>query len=119
MSPRLVVLDDSGGLDTVTILTWLIERGWEVIAFVADVGQKEDFAAVAEGARRAGAVEAVVADLKRDFVTDFVFPAVAGNAVSESRYLLGTALARPLIARRQVEVALARGAGAVAHGATG
>jgi argininosuccinate synthase len=118
-SPRRVVLAYSGGLDTVTILTWLIERGWEVIAFVADVGQKEDFGAVAEGARRAGAVEAVIADLKRDFVTDFVFPAVAGNAVYESRYLLGTALARPLIARRQVEVALARGAGAVAHGATG
>jgi argininosuccinate synthase len=117
--PRRVVLAYSGGLDTVTILTWLIERGWEVIAFIADVGQKEDFAAVAEGARRAGAVEAVVADLKRDFVTDFVFPALAGNAVYESRYLLGTALARPLIARRQVEVALARGAGAVAHGATG
>ena len=117
--PRRVVLAYSGGLDTVTILTWLIERGWEVIAFVADVGQKEDFAAVAEGARRAGAVEAVVADLKRDFVTEFIFPAVAGNAVYESRYLLGTALARPLIARRQVEVALERGAGAVAHGATG
>jgi argininosuccinate synthase len=114
-----VVLAYSGGLDTVTILTWLIDRGYEVVAFIADVGQREDFQRVAEGARRAGAVEAVIEDLKETFVTDFIFPAIAGNAVYENRYLLGTSLARPLIARRQVEVALARGAGAVAHGATG
>ncbi len=114
-----VVLAYSGGLDTVTILSWLLDRGWEVVAFIADVGQREDFAAVAEGARRAGAAKAVVADLRETFVTEFIFPAIAGNAVYENRYLLGTSLARPLIARRQVEVALAEGAGAVAHGATG
>jgi argininosuccinate synthase len=114
-----VVLAYSGGLDTACILKVLQERGHEVIAFVADVGQREDFAAIAERARGTGASEVYVEDLKEEFVTDFIFPAVAGNAVYENRYLLGTALARPLIARRQVEVALAAGADAVAHGATG
>jgi argininosuccinate synthase len=118
MSER-VVLAYSGGLDTACILKVLEERGWEVIAFVADVGQREDFDEITRRARATGAAEVVVSDLRREFVTDFIFPAVAGNAIYENRYLLGTSLARPLIARQQVEVARSKGATAVAHGATG
>ena len=114
-----VVLAYSGGLDTACILKVLEERGWDVVAFVADVGQQEDFEDIARRARATGASEVVVSDLKREFVTDFIFPAIAGNAVYENRYLLGTSLARPLIAREQVQVARATGATAVAHGATG
>ena len=114
-----IVLAYSGGLDTACILRFLQERGYEVVAFVADVGQREDFEGVARRARAQGAVEVLVRDLKREFVTDFIFPAVAGNAIYENRYLLGTALARPLIARDQVAVARETGATAVGHGATG
>ena len=116
---KSLVLAYSGGLDTACILKVLVERGWDVVAFVADVGQQEDFDDVAERARATGAAEVVVRDLKREFVTDFIFPAVAGNAIYENRYLLGTSLARPLIARAQVEVAREQGATAVSHGATG
>jgi argininosuccinate synthase len=118
MTQRLV-LAYSGGLDTACILKVLVERGWQVVAFIADVGQQEPFDEVAERARATGAAEVVVSDLRREFVTDFILPAIAGNAVYENRYLLGTALARPLIARRQVEVARETGATALAHGATG
>ena len=114
-----VVLAYSGGLDTACILKDLLERGHDVIAYVADVGQQEDFDEVAERARETGAGKVVVEDLKHDFVTEFIFPAIAGNAIYENRYLLGTSLARPVIARRQVEIALAEGATALAHGATG
>ena len=116
---RRVVLAYSGGLDTACILKVLQQRGLDVIAYVADVGQKDDFDAVAAQARANGASEVLVEDLKAPFVTDFIYPAIAGNAVYENRYLLGTALARPLIARRQVEIAVSRGAQAVSHGATG
>ena len=116
---KRVVLAYSGGLDTACILKVLEERGWEVIAFAGDVGQREDFDLLRRRARANGAGQVVVSDLRRELVTDFIFPAVAGNAVYENRYLLGTALARPLIARRQVEVAREHGATAVAHGATG
>jgi len=119
MSNKKVVLAYSGGLDTACILKDLQERGYEVIAYVADVGQQEDFDDVAERARATGASRVYVENLQHDFVTEFIFPAIAGNAVYENRYLLGTSLARPVIARRQVEIALAEGAGAVAHGATG
>ncbi|NNM34644.1 MAG: argininosuccinate synthase [Gemmatimonadetes bacterium] len=119
MNKEKVVLAYSGGLDTACILKDLIERGYEVIAYVADVGQQEDFDDVAERAMATGAGKVVVEDLKRDFVTEFIYPAIAGNAIYENRYLLGTSLARPVIARRQVEVALAEGASALAHGATG
>jgi argininosuccinate synthase len=114
-----VVLAYSGGLDTACILKDLLMRGYDVIAYVADVGQQEDFDEVADRARETGASAVFVEDLKRDFVTEFIFPAIAGNAVYENRYLLGTALARPVIARRHVEIALREGATAVAHGATG
>ena len=119
MSEKKVVLAYSGGLDTACILKDLQEQGYEVIAYVADVGQQDDFDDVSERAKATGASKVFVEDLKRNFVTEFIFPAIAGNAVYENRYLLGTALARPVIARRQVEIALAEGAGAVSHGATG
>jgi len=118
-SREKIVLAYSGGLDTACILKWLSEKGWEVVAFVADVGQREDFDAVARRAEATGAAQVVVEDLREELVTDFIFPAIAGNAVYESRYLLGTALARPLIAQRQIAVARSVGARAVAHGATG
>ena len=114
-----IVLAYSGGLDTACILKVLEERGWDVVAFIADVGQQEDFEDIARRARATGASEVVVSDLRREFVTDFIYPAIAGNAVYENRYLLGTSLARPLIARAQVEIARRTGASAVAHGATG
>jgi argininosuccinate synthase len=119
MTTKTVVLAYSGGLDTACILKDLQERGYDVIAYVADVGQQDDFDEVAERARATGAARVFVEDLKRDFVTEFIFPAIAGNAIYENRYLLGTALARPVIARRQVEIALREEASAVAHGATG
>ena len=114
-----VVLAYSGGLDTSVILKWLIEKNYEVIAFVADVGQIEDFEECRKKALLLGASKVIIADLKREFITDYVFKAVKANAIYEDRYLLGTALARPLIAMKQIEVAVAEGAHAVAHGATG
>lgn len=114
-----VVLAYSGGLDTSVILKWLIEEGYEVAAFVADVGQRENFSEVAAKAQRIGASRVEVSDLRREFVTDYIYPAVAGSAVYEGRYLLGTALARPLIAEKQIEMAKRIGASAVSHGATG
>ncbi len=101
------------------ILKWLINKGYEVIAYVADVGQNDDFEAVREKALAIGASSVIIDDLKREFVTDFIFQAVKANAVYEDRYLLGTALARPLIARGQIEAASQYGADYVAHGATG
>jgi argininosuccinate synthase len=114
-----VVLAYSGGLDTSVILKWLIEKNYEVIAFVADVGQTEDFEECRKKALLLGASKVIVSDLKREFITDYVLKAVKANAIYEDRYLLGTALARPLIAMKQIEVAVAEGAHAVAHGATG
>jgi len=96
----------SGGLDTSVILKWLINKGYEVIAFVADVGQNDDFEAVREKALAIGASSVIIEDLKREFVTDYIFQAVKANAVYEDRYLLGTALARPLIAKKQIEAAI-------------
>ena len=119
MPDRKVVLAYSGGLDTACILKWLLERDYDVVAYVANVGQREDFDEVAERARATGASNVYVEDLRHEFVTDFIFPAIAGNAVYENRYLLGTSLARPLIAKRQVEIARAEKAQALAHGATG
>jgi len=116
---KKVVLAYSGGLDTSVILKWLGERGYNVIAYVADVGQKEDFEAVKKKAIATGASKVIVKDLKREFVTDYIFPAIRGNAIYESRYLLGTSVARPLIAKHQIMVAEAEGAAYVAHGATG
>ena len=119
MATERAVLAYSGGLDTSCILKYLQERGYEVIAYIADVGQADDFDEVRERAEKTGAASVHIEDLRETFVTEFVFPALAGNAFYENRYLLGTALARPLIARGQVEIALREGASVVAHGATG
>ena len=118
--PKKVVLAYSGGLDTSVILRWLIERyRCEVIAFCADLGQGEELLPIREKARRTGAVGVHIVDLREEFVREFIFPMLRANAVYEGSYLLGTSIARPLIARAQVDVALQEGADAVAHGATG
>jgi argininosuccinate synthase len=117
---RKIVLAYSGGLDTSVILRWLLETyGCEVIAFVADIGQGEEIGPVREKGLRTGANKVIVEDLKEEFVRDFVFPCLKANAVYEGGYLLGTSMARPLIAKGQMAVARAAGADAVAHGATG
>jgi argininosuccinate synthase len=118
--PAKVVLAYSGGLDTSVILRWLIETyGCEVVAYCADLGQGEELIPVRDKALRTGAASVHIVDLREEFVRDFVFPMLRANAVYEGGYLLGTSIARPLIARAQVEVALREGADAVAHGATG
>ena len=115
-----VVLAYSGGLDTSIIIPWLKENyDCEVIAMVADVGQGDDLEAVVNKAYTTGACDVVVEDLREEFLTGYVFPALQAGAVYEHKYLLGTSLARPVIAKHQVEVALREGATAVAHGCTG
>ena len=115
-----IVLAYSGGLDTSIILKWLIETyDAEVIAFAADLGQGKELDDIEEKALGTGASKVYVDDLRDEFVRDFVFPALQANAVYEGSYLLGTSLARPLIAKRQIEIAQAEGADAVSHGATG
>jgi len=114
-----VVLAYSGGLDTSCILKWLVDRGYEVIAFIANVGQEEDFELAKQKALSIGASKVYVEDLREEFVTNYIFQALKGNAIYEGSYLLGTALARPLIAKHQVEIARKEGAEYVAHGATG
>jgi len=114
-----IILAYSGGLDTSCILKWLVEKGYDVIAYVADVGQEADFEKVKEKALKTGASKVYVEDLKEEFVTEFIFPAIKANAVYEGRYLLGTSLARPLIAKKQIEIAQKEGAKYVSHGATG
>ena len=119
-APKKVVLAYSGGLDTSVIIPWLKETyGCQVIAVVVDVGQPEDVDAIQAKALTSGADAAHVVDVKMEFVTEFIHPVLRANAIYEGQYLLGTALARPLIAKAQVEVALAEGADAVAHGCTG
>jgi len=114
-----VVLAYSGGLDTSVIVRWLVERDYEVICFCADVGQREPFGELKAKARRAGARKCIIRNLQEEFVADFVYPAVAWNARYEGRYLLGTSLARPVIAKHMVDVARQEGARCIAHGATG
>ncbi|NOZ80343.1 MAG: argininosuccinate synthase [DPANN group archaeon] len=114
-----IILAYSGGLDTSVILKWLVNRGFEVIAYVADVGQDDDFPKVKEKALKTGASKVYIEDLKKEFITGYIFPAIKANAIYEGRYLLGTALARPLIAKRQIEIAKKEHAEFVAHGATG
>lgn len=114
-----VVLAYSGGLDTSIILKWLANKGYDVIAYIADVGQDENFTQIKQKAIATGAKKVVIADLKKEFVTDYIFPAFQANALYEGRYLLGTALARPLIAKKQIEIAKEHQAEFVSHGATG
>lgn len=119
MSKEKIVLAYSGGLDTSVILKWFIEEGYEVIAYIADVGQEEDFEAAREKAENIGASKVYIEDLKEEFVRDYIFPTVKSQAIYEGRYLLGTSVARPLIAKRQIEIAEKEGAAYVSHGATG
>jgi argininosuccinate synthase len=117
---KKVVVAYSGGLDTSVIPRWLMETyGCEVVAFAADLGQEDDFPALRRKARGLGIRKVYVDDLKEEFVKDFIFPLLRANAVYEGSYLLGTAIARPLIAKRQIEIARAEKADAVCHGATG
>ncbi len=118
--PEKIVLAYSGGLDTSIIIPWLKENyAYEVIAMVGDVGQGDDFEAVVEKAYKTGASKVVVEDLREEFLTGYVWPALKAGAVYENKYLLGTSLARPVIAKHQVEFALREGASAVSHGCTG
>ncbi len=119
MEKKKVVLAYSGGLDTSVILKWLVNKGYEVICFVGNVGQKDDFEAVRKKALKTGAKNVYIEDLREEFVTNYIFPALRGNAIYEGRYLMGTSLARPLLAKKQIEVAEKENAGTVAHGATG
>lgn len=114
-----VVLAYSGGLDTSVILQWLLNKGYEVICFLANVGQQEDFEKAREKALKIGASKVYLEDLREEFVTGYIFQALKANALYEGRYLLGTSLARPLIAKHQVRIAREEGAEFVAHGATG
>ena len=117
---KKVVLAYSGGLDTSIIIPWLKENyDYDVIAMVGDVGQGDDIEAVVKKAHDTGASKVIVEDLREEFLTGYVFPALKAGAVYEHKYLLGTSLARPVIAKHQVEVALREGATAVAHGCTG
>jgi len=116
---KKVVLAYSGGLDTSIIVKWLKqEYGCEVVAFTADVGQAEELDHLEEKAIATGASKIYVEDLREEFVRDYVFTAIKANAIYEGTYLLGTSIARPIIAKRQVEIAQLEGADAVAHGST-
>ncbi|KAF7430719.1 argininosuccinate synthetase [Pleurotus ostreatus] len=118
-NPGRVLLAYSGGLDTSCILAWLIEQGYEVYAFMADVGQEEDFEAAEKKALKVGAKKFILEDLKREFVTELIYPAVQANCIYENVYLLGTSLARPVIARGMIEAADREGCDYVSHGCTG
>jgi argininosuccinate synthase len=118
MNPK-VVLAYSGGLDTSVILSWLRHKSYDVVTYIADVGQRENLEAAENKARKTGASIVYREDLKREFVEDYIFAAIKANAIYEGRYLLGTSLARPLIAKKQIEIAHKEGAEYVAHGATG
>ncbi len=119
MSKPKVVLAYSGGLDTSVILKWLINKGYEVITYTADVGQDDDFEAVRRKALACGATKAYVENLQKEFVTDYIFPCFKASAIYEDRYLLGTSIARPLIMKRHIEIANEEGAEYIAHGCTG
>jgi len=117
---KKIVLAYSGGLDTSVMLHWLREtHGAEVVCYCADIGQGEELTGVDEKARATGASKLYVEDLRQEFVEEFVWTAIKANAVYEGVYLLGTSLARPVIARKQIEIAMREGADAVAHGGTG
>lgn len=120
MDVKKIVLAYSGGIDTSIIVKWLLETyNCEVVCFAADVGQEEELDGLDEKAKNTGASKCYIEDLREEFVRDYVFRAIKANAIYENRYLLGTSLARPIIAKKQVEIALKEGADAVCHGATG
>ena len=119
MKKEKVVLAYSGGLDTSVILKWISNKGFEVIAYVANVGQNEDFKAIEDKAYLTGASKVYIEDLRKELVEDYVFPALKANTIYEGTYMLGTSLARPIIAKRHIEIAKKEGTKYVAHGATG
>jgi len=120
MSIKKVVLAYSGGLDTSVIVKWLIETyNCEVVCYAANIGQEEELDGLEEKAIKTGASKCYIEDLTEEFVRDYVFQAIKANAIYEDRYLLGTSLARPVIAKKQIEIALKEGADAVCHGSTG
>ncbi len=114
-----VVLAYSGGLDTSCCIKWLEDHGYEVIAFIADLGQEDDYTKIRKRALATGAQKVHVLDLKKEFIEDYIFPALKASAIYEDKYLLATALSRPLIARHQVRIARREKASAIAHGCTG
>ncbi len=116
---KKVVLAYSGGLDTSCAIKWLEDKGYEVIAFIADVGQKEDFESIKKRAMSTGAKKVYVLDLKKEFVNDYVFAALKSGAVYERKYFMATSLSRPIIAKYQVQIAHKEKASAIAHGCTG
>ena len=118
MKPK-VILAYSGGLDTSVILKWLANKGYDIIAYIADVGQKEDFDAIKEKALKTGASKVYVEDLKKELVENYIFQALKANAIYEGSYLLGTSIARPIIAKKQVEIAKKENTNILAHGCTG
>ncbi|XP_026544553.1 argininosuccinate synthase [Notechis scutatus] len=118
-SKGLVILAYSGGLDTSCILVWLKEQGYDVIAYLANIGQDENFEKARMKALSLGAKKVYIEDLRREFVEEFIWPSVQAGALYEDRYLLGTSLARPCIAQKQMEIALREEAQFVSHGATG
>ncbi len=119
MKKEKIVLAYSGGLDTSIILKWLQDKGYDVIAYIADVGQDDNFQEAKDKALKLGASGVYIEDLKEELITGFLFPAIKANAKYENRYLLGTSLARPIIAKRQIEIANKEKADYVSHGATG
>jgi argininosuccinate synthase len=120
MAKEKIVLAYSGGLDTSVILTWLKETNdAEIITFTADIGQKEELDGLEDKAKKTGASKVYIDDLRAEFAKDFIYPMFQSGALYEGQYLLGTSIARPLIAKRMVEIARAEGATAIAHGATG
>ncbi|GAF98150.1 unnamed protein product, partial [marine sediment metagenome] len=114
-----IILAYSGGLDTSVMMKWLVNKGYDVIAYVADVGQKEDFEKIKEKALLTGASKVYVEDLKKDLVEKYIFEMLKANAIYEGQYLLGTAIARPIIAKKQVEIAKKEETNILAHGCTG
>ncbi len=116
---KKIILAYSGGLDTSVMLKWLVNKGYDVIAYVADVGQKEDFEKIKEKALSTGANKVYIEDLKKELVEEFIFEMLKANAVYEGNYLLGTAIARPIIAKKQVEIAKMENTKFLAHGCTG
>ena len=114
-----IILAYSGGLDTSVMLKWLVNKGYDVIAYVADVGQKEDFTKIKEKALKTGASKVYIEDLKKELVENYIFEMLKANAIYEGQYLLGTAIARPIIAKKHVEIAKKEGTNILAHGCTG
>ena len=115
----VVYIAYSGGLDTSVILKWLTEKGHDIVAYIADVGQDDNFEEIKNKALRIGAKKVIIEDLKEELVTDYLFPAIKANAVYEGRYLLGTAIARPIISKKHIEIAQRENTPYVSHGSTG